>query len=138
MKLYSPNSFFDDLIRGRVNIGADTFKALLLTELYTYNAAHTRRSDVIAWEVAATNGYVTGGQTVTITSTINAPNTEYLFGSATHGTGNIKAKFQVFYKARGGAASADEILAIVDFGTWIQPTGPLACPAQLLSLRSVA
>ena len=135
MTIYTPNSLFDDLIRGRINIGSDTFKSLLLTDAYTFSAAHTRRSDVTAFEHAATNGYTTGGQVVTITSTIDAPNTIYTLGGASFGTGGVKARYQVVYKARGGAASADEIIAIVDFLRWYQPTGALVCPAQSIRLR---
>ena len=138
MTLRTQNSFFDDLIRGRINIGADTFKALLLTDAYVYSAAHTRRSNVTAFEVAATGGYTAGGQTITVTSMIDAPNTIYQFGAASFGTGGIRAQYVVYYKARGGASSADEILALLDLGRWFQPDGPFAVPAQSLSLRVVA
>ena len=138
MTLRIQNSFFDDLIRGRINIGADTVKALLLTDAYVYSAAHTRRSNVTAFEVAATGGYTTGGQTITVTSTIDAPNTIYQFGMASFGTGGIRARYVAYYKARGGAASADEILAVLDMSRWFQPEGVIGVPAQILSLRSVA
>lgn len=137
MTILTPRSLYDDLIRGRIDITTGTFKALLLSDAYVFSAAHTRRSDVAAFEHAATNGYTPGGVAITITSTIDYPRTVWQFGSATFGTGGVQARFVVYYQARGGAASADEILAMQDLGRWVRPTGPLICPAQTIRVRGL-
>lgn len=112
------NSFWDDLGKGAIDLDTDTIKAMLVTSSYSENKdTHTKRSDVTN-EVSGT-GYSTGGATVTvavskdtaadkITYTLNATTL-----SGTTITGIRKA---VYYKSRGGASSADELIAVADYG----------------------
>lgn len=63
------NSFAYDIAQGNVSLGADTFKAMLVTAAYVPNKdTHNRRDDVIN-EVANGNGYTTGGNTATLVVT---------------------------------------------------------------------
>jgi hypothetical protein len=93
----------------------DTFKLLLTTSTYTPNQdTHDFRDDVTN-EVAAGSGYSTGGVTlsgvaVTYDSATNETRIDFndpsfaFVGSKTWRNG-------VVYKSRGGASSADELVA---------------------------
>lgn len=120
-----PNSFIDDLVRGRFDFSADTFK-MMLCNGYTLNEdTHDRRDDVTN-EVAATGGYTAGGQVVTVT--IGAINTTdntltITFGPTTWSSATITATEAVIYKSRGGLASADELVGVHEFDATITSTG---------------
>ena len=43
-------------------------------------------------------------------------------GGASWTTATITARYAVYYKARGGASSADELVAVVDFGSDVTST----------------
>lgn len=76
-------------------------------------------------EVAAGSGYSTGGQTATPTITLDTANdrTDITFANIAWTTATITARAGVLYKSRGGASSADELIAYVDFGTNVSSTG---------------
>lgn len=50
---------------GTLDWDTDTFKLALVTDAYTFSAAHTVWADASAAEVASGNGYTTGGATLT-------------------------------------------------------------------------
>lgn len=113
------NSFIRDVLVGNVNPGSDTFRVMLTTSAYTENKdTHTKRSDVTN-EVTGT-GYTAGGATTTVTvAAVDTANddVEITIGAASWSTSTITARKAVIYKSRGGAASADELVAVVDFGS---------------------
>ena len=118
------DSYVEDNIEGRVIWGTDTFYVLLTTSSYTPDKkTHTKRSDVTN-EVAAGGGYTTGGQAVTPTVTNDTANdrTDITFADVTWGSSTITARGCVIYKHRGGASSADELVAYCDFGSNISTT----------------
>lgn len=112
------NSFKRDIMNGSINLATDTIKAMLVTSTYTADQdAHTRRSDVTN-EVTGT-GYTAGGsalagKAVTVDNTDN----EGVFDATdlTWTAATITARGAVLYKSRGGASSADELIAYLDFG----------------------
>lgn len=113
------NSFKKDVISGAINLASDTLKLMLVTSSYTPNQdTHTKRSDVTS-EVSGT-GYTAGGVTLA-NKTVTQDNT----GNAgvwdaddiVWTTATITARAAVIYKSRGGAASADELIAYYDFGS---------------------
>ena len=57
-------SFYDDFMKltqdGTINLTTDTFRVILVNG-YTYDASHTKLSDVAGYELADGNGYVSGG-----------------------------------------------------------------------------
>ncbi len=111
-------SFFDDLARGAIDIDTDTFYVVLTTSSYTENKdTHTKRSDVTN-EVSGT-GYTSGGVAVTLSITKDTANDrlDITLGGATWSTSTITARKAVYYKRRGGASSADELIAVNDFGS---------------------
>lgn len=112
------NSALRDEAVGNINYNADTFKVMLLTSTATPNKdTWTRRSDVTN-EVSGT-GYTSGGATLSTsvgsTDTTN-DRVDISTGAATWATSTITARYAIYYKARGGASSADELVACVDFG----------------------
>jgi hypothetical protein len=112
------NSAIRDMATGAVDFDTDTFWVMLTTSAYTENKdTHTRRSDVTN-EVTGT-GYTAGGQAVTVTvGAVDTANdrVEITLGSAAWASSTITARKAVYYKRRGGAATADEIIAVNDFG----------------------
>jgi hypothetical protein len=117
------NSFFEDLARGAVDLDTDTFWVMLTTSGYGENKdTHLKRSDVTN-EVSGT-GYTAGGQSVTVTVTKDTANDrlDVSLGSASWASSTITARKAVYYKRRGGAATADELVMVNDFGSDVSST----------------
>ena len=111
------DSYMYDVLQSNINVNADTFKVMLATSAYTPSRAHTKRSDITN-EVSGT-GYTAGGNTTTFT--ILAADTtnhrdDVTLGGTTWTTSTITARYAIYYKSRGGASSADELVGINDFG----------------------
>lgn len=107
------------MANGSVAIATDTFKCCLLNSSYTPSKAHSYRSDVSTYEVTGT-AYTAGGNTATptIDATDTAGHTQTISWSITSWPAStITARYGAIYKARGGAASADELIGILDFGS---------------------
>ena len=112
------NSAIDDMARNNIDFDTNTFKAMLVTSSYTPNKdTHDFRDDVTN-EVTGT-GYTAGGATSAVTVTKDTANDRVTiqFGAVSWATSTITARGCVYYKSRGGASSADEIVAYVDFGS---------------------
>lgn len=98
---------------------------LLVTSSYAADKdAHDKLDDVTN-EVANGNGYTTGGVTVACTVTKDTANDKVTisFAAASWADSTITARGGVIYKSRGGASSADELIAFVDFGGDVSSTG---------------
>lgn len=111
-------SALDDEARGNIDFDTDTFKVMLVGSGYTENKlTHTKRSDVTS-EVTGT-GYTAGGASTTCAVTKSTGNNriEFVIGAASWAASTITARKAVIYKSRGGASSADELVACVDFGS---------------------
>lgn len=114
---------------GSVNLTSLTVKCMLVTGTYSPNQnLHDFRDDITN-EVSG-GGYTAGGSTVAnITSTYIATSTVKIAGddvtwAHTPSTGFTTAERAVLYVARGGAASADELIAYSDtFGPFGNLTG---------------
>lgn len=112
------NSFYDDVARGNINPSTDTFKVMLVSSAYTEDKdTHLKRSSITN-EITGTN-YTAGGTAVTVTVTKDTANdrVDIGLGSVTWATSTITGRKAVYYKSRGGASSADELVAVVDFST---------------------
>lgn len=117
------NSCIDDAARGLIDFDSDTFYGMLVTASYTPDKdAHTRRSDVTN-EVVGT-GYTAAGSASAATVAKDTANDKVTisFASIAWAASTITARACVIYKHRGGAASADELVAYVDFGGNITST----------------
>lgn len=118
------NSCLEDLARGAIDFDTDTFKAILVTSAYTPDKDnHLKRSSVTN-EVGASGTYATGGGTTTVTVTKDTVNdrVDVSFGNVQFTSATITARAAVIYKSRGGASTADELVAYVDFGGDVSST----------------
>ncbi len=129
------NSALRDEAIGSIDFDTDTFKVMLTTSAYTENKdTHAKRSDVTN-EITGT-GYTAGGNTVTVTvGAVDTANdrVDITLGGTTWPASTLTARKAVYYKSRGGAASADELIAVVDFGSDVVTTsGTLTLTASTL------
>jgi hypothetical protein len=133
------NSFFEDLARGAIDLDTDTFKVMALTATYSENKdTHTKRSDLTN-EVSGT-GYSAGGNSVTITVTKDTVNDrlDVTLGGTTWTTSTItSAQKFAYYKARGGLATADELVAVIDNGSGVSTiSGTLTLNSSTLRVQN--
>lgn len=116
------DSYLHDVFTGNV-VSTDTYYVMLCTSTYTPNiATHARRSDVTN-EVTGT-GYTAGGQAIVPTFTKDTTNHKevIVFPQVTWASSTITARKAVYYKRRGGASTADEIVGVDDFGSDVVTT----------------
>jgi hypothetical protein len=105
---------------GSVDLDTDTIKFMLVTSGYTPDqSAHNFRDDLGANEASGGSGYPAGGFTLAsktlavVTLTVNWDAAD--ISQAITG-GPLAFRYGVYYKARGGASSADELIGYVDYG----------------------
>jgi hypothetical protein len=132
------NSFHRDLATGAIDCDTDTFKVLLVTSTYSPDKdTHDKRDDITN-EVTGT-GYTAGGETSAVTVTLDTANdkTTIQFGAVSWTSSTITARGAVYYKSRGGASSADELVAYNDFGSDVSTTsGTLSLAASTITLQN--
>ena len=117
------NSCLYDESTGAIDFDTDTIKAMLVTSSYAPNKdTHLKRSDVTN-EVTGT-GYTAGGVAVTATVAKDTSLDRVIvtLGQISLPSSTITARGCVYYKSRGGASSADELIAYNDFGADITTT----------------
>lgn len=105
---------------GSVDLDTDTIKLILITSSYTPNQGTDNfRDDLGANEASGGSGYTSGGFTLASKAlavsslTLNWDAAD--ISQAITG-GPFAFRYGVYYKARGGASSADELIGYVDFG----------------------
>jgi hypothetical protein len=132
------NSFHRDLATGAIDCDTDTFKVLLVTSTYSPDKdTHDKRDDITN-EVTGT-GYTAGGETTAVTVTLDTANdkTTIQFGAVSWTSSTITARAAVYYKSRGGASSADELVAYNDFGSDVSTTsGTFSLAASTITLQN--
>lgn len=133
------NSAVRDEAVGSVDYDTDTFFVMLVTSAYAENKdTHTKRSDVTNEVVGA--GYTAGGQAVGVTvSAVDTANDRVVinFGAVTWPSSTITARKAVVYKRRGGAAAADELIFVNDFGADVISTnGTFTLPASTITKQN--
>lgn len=114
-----------NLAKGNIDLDTDTFKGLLTTSLYTPNQDTDDFRNDVTNEVVGT-GYTTGGVTLSgISVTYDAASNQVriVWSDATWAASTITARTFVIYKSRGGASSADELVAYVTEAGDITSTG---------------
>lgn len=118
MSSYTPFSLVEDIARGNVDFDTDSFKMMLVDNTYTPSQSHSKRSDYEGDEVSGT-GYTAGGQAVAVTVSRSNGVASMAFANTTwSGAGpGWTARRAVIYKDRGGLSSADEVVAVIDFGS---------------------
>lgn len=118
------NSAIDDMARGAIDFDTDSFKAMLVTSTYVPNKDTDLKRSAVTNEVVGT-GYTAGGVASVVTVTKDNANDKVTlqFGAVSWATSTITARGCVYYKSRGGASSADELVAYVDFGSDVSSAG---------------
>lgn len=133
------NSALRDEAIGSIDFDTDTFKVMLVTSAYTPNKdTHTKRSDVT--NEAAGTGYSAGGVVSAVSvAAVDTANDRVVitFGAVNWPGASITARGAVYYKSRGGASSADELIAYDDFGADITSTlGTFSLAASTLTKQN--
>lgn len=112
-------------MNGSVDLDTDTFKVSLHTSTFSPNIDTLDYRDDLTNEVSNSGTYTAGGATLASLS-VTANNTtdrgvwDAADASWTGFTGT--ARYAVVCKIRGGAASADEVVGVYDFGADITAT----------------
>lgn len=103
-----------NVAKGNIDLDADTFKVMLTTSTYTPNQDTDDYRDDVTNEVAGT-GYTAGGATlsgVSVTYDAGTNEMRVTWTDPTWTSSTItNARTAVIYKSRGGASSADELVA---------------------------
>ena len=132
------NSCIDDMARNAIDFDTDSFKVMLVTASYSADKdAHLKRSSVTN-EISGT-GYTAGGVSAAVTVTKDTANDKVTieFAAVSWPSSTITARGAVYYKARGGASSADELVAYNDFGSNITTSnGTFSLAASTLTLQN--
>ena len=126
------NRLIELWVKGQIDFDTDTIKVLLTTDAYVPNKdTHDFRNDVTN-EITGT-GYTAGGITVSVTVTRDDANdrVDIAFASVNWPTATFTARKAVYYKSRGGASSADELILVKDFGSNVSKV------AQTFALNSL-
>lgn len=115
----------EDMANGNLIPGTHTFKVLLTTSSYTPDKTHSKRSHITN-EVSGT-GYTAGGKEITITVSRASGVTSLTLSTVTWDApvSGFTARWAVVYRARGGAASADELVGYLDGGGTVTANGLL-------------
>lgn len=112
-------------VKGNIDFDTDTFKTMLVTSSYAPNKDTDDFRNDVTNEVTGT-GYTAGGNacamTVAAIDTVN-DRIEITMGGSSWATSTITAAAAVIYKSRGGASSADELVAYIDFGGNVSSVG---------------
>lgn len=109
-------SFIGDILRANIALAGD-FKIMLVSEAYTPDdTGHTRRSDITN-EVSG-DGYTAGGVAIIpeVIDDVANSRIKIRFPQTTFSNVTVGARGCVIYRARGGAASADELVCYGDLG----------------------
>ena len=133
------NSCLDDVSRGNIDFDTDTFFAMLVTSTYVPNKDTDLKRSNVTNEVAVAGGYVAGGFVAAVTVTKDTVNDriDVALGAISIPSATITARGAVYYKHRGGASSADELVAYIDFGADIVSTnGTFALTASTLRIQN--
>lgn len=132
------NSALDDLVRGNIDADTDTFKVMLTTNSYTPDKDADLKRSAVTNEVSGT-GYSAGGNTATVSVTKDTANDriDITLGGTTWPASTLTGRRAVYYKSRGGASSADELVAVIDFGADVSTTaGTFTLTASTLRLQN--
>ena len=101
------------VLQGSIDLDTDTFKIMLTTSSYTPNQDTDDFRNDVTNEITGT-GYTAGGATLSgVAVSYDAASNEVRISwtDPTWTTATFTARTAVIYKSRGGASSADELLA---------------------------
>ena len=110
-------SFPADVFNGNCLTTHD-FRAILCSGAHTLDRLHTKRNQLTN-ELATGNGYTQGGAPVTLSVSTNTSThkMQLTIDSVSWPSSTLTARTMHIVRWRGGASSADELVAVVDNGT---------------------
>jgi len=121
------DSFLADVFNGACNT-THTYRAFMVTAGYVEDrGAHSKRSAASSFEVSGT-GYTAGGALVVPTFSINTTThkgTLTIPAVSWPSSSGLAGRKLIVYRARGGSASADELVCCIDPGANLVSTGIL-------------
>lgn len=135
------NSLLRDMATGAVDFDTDTFYMSLHSSTLTPNKDTMDRFDDVTNENTGT-GYTAGGQATAVTvAAVDTANdrVDISFAAVTWTTVTLtNARYGVIRKRRGGAASADELVCCIDFGSNQSPVAQdlVVTPSSPLRLQN--
>jgi hypothetical protein len=114
------DSYWDDKDRGNIIPATHTFRVMLISAAGVAAASKgswAKRSDVTSYEITAT-GYTAGGTvcTVSVSKDTVTHRQTVIFQTVNWPGFTGSSAGAIIYRARGGAASADELVGLNDFG----------------------
>lgn len=116
------NSFKRDIANGSIDLDTDTINVMLVGSSFTPDVdAMSKRSSVTSFDVG---GDATHKALANKTVTVDNANNRAIFDAddVVWAGATITARGAVLYKSRGGADTADELIAFIDFGSDISST----------------
>lgn len=116
--------FLDHLAQKRIDLDSDTVKVALVGSGWTPNQDTMDYFDDVTNQVTGT-GYTAGGATLTgVTWSYTAGTNTWKFDAAdvSWPSSTVTARYAVIYVDTAGAASADPLIAYVDFGADVSST----------------
>ena len=132
------NNLFLAWANGDIAFDVDTFRRTLHTSAYTEDKdAHTHFDDATN-EITGT-GYTAGGEVTSVTVALDTVNDRLnlTFGANSWPASTLTMRKSVVRKARGGAASADELVLVNDQGTdRVTSAGTLSHEADILRIQN--
>jgi len=132
------NNFFLAWANGDITLDVDTFRRSLHTASYTENKdTHTHFDDVTN-QVTGT-GYTAGGEITSVSIALDdaTDRLNITFGANSWPASTLTMRKSVVRKARGGAASADELVLVNDQGTdRVTSAGTLSHEADILRIQN--
>lgn len=121
---YVFGQFLGHLAKKKIDIEADTVKVALVGSGWTPNQDTMDYFDDVTNQVTGT-GYTAGGATLTgVTWSYTAGTNTWKFDAAdvSWPSSTVTARYAVIYVDTAGAASADPLIAYVDFGADVSST----------------
>jgi hypothetical protein len=116
------NSLLNDTVNADIDFAVDTFKMMLVTSAYSASkSGHSKRSSVTN-EITGT-GYTAAGAVTTCTLSDDTNKKLLTFSAVSWPSATFTTAAAVIYKSRGGASSADELVAYLDFSGDVVSTG---------------
>lgn len=119
MATFAFNSHFENLSLGRLEVGTSVVKALITSSSYVPSKRnHSTRANITN-EVSGT-GYTAGGVVVTATLSqdLATDRTTLTLGAISIPNTTVSGMRNVlYYVSNGGAASADYLIMVSDFGS---------------------
>ena len=100
---------------GTIDLDDDTLKCMLLADTYTPLATHSVKADIVAHELAAANGYNTGGATLAnVTWADTAGITKLDADDPVWTTASFIARYAAVYSDTP-VSPADPLIVLLDF-----------------------